>query len=498
MKVLLLMRSFEYLGLEFLSSCLIRAGYKTKLIFDPMLFSDVYMRNNFIAEYFDATEAIIREAREYNPDFILFSMLSDDVLWTKKRAKQLKLATNAVVIVGGVHPTTVPHKVIQYPYFDYLVTGEGEETLPRLLDRLSKGMSAEGIKGVFYKQNDRICGEINNALIQDLDAYPAPDKELFYKAAPWAKKEYSLIVSRGCPHHCTYCHNNYMRKIWDGSGKYVRARSVANVINELVDSKEKYGFTTVNLWDDNILALGDYAFDLFEEYAEKVHIPFKTFVHPANINPRTAKLLADANCWKVEMGVQAIDKSSRVICGRTETNEVVKNAISLLKDVGIEVSVDVITGLPYERYEQLYSMAEFFAQAKPDRILAFLLRYYPKTDIMKTGLESGALSEDDWNLIEEGEYMASFTSQSRIKDKKFNRLRGLVMISNKVSEKMVIRLKELNAENWMPDISGSMQFLDQIKGFVQPHNDLARLYWRRHLYYMLGYGAKWIKGRAKT
>lgn len=497
MRVLILMRSFEYLGLEYIASCLKLANYKTKLIFDPMLFSDVYMNTNGLAKYYDATNAIIRDAKEYNPDFILFSMLSDDVLWVRERAKQLKAVTNAIVIVGGVHPTAVPEKVVKYPYFDYVVTGEGEEILPKLLHNLSRDISIDEIRGVFYKRNGQIFGEMNNSLIQDLDIYPAPDKEMFYSVAPWAKKEYSLIVSRGCPYNCTYCHNNYLKKIWDGNGKYIRVRSVSNVINELIDSKRKYDFTTLNIWDDNILALGEYAFDFFDEYASKVGVPFKTFVHPLSINERTVKLLADAKCWKVEVGVQTTDKRGRQICGRNETNESIRNAISLLKDAGIEVSADVITGLPYESYEQLYSMAKFFAQTKPDRILAFLLRYYPKTDIMKIGLESGALDEKDWDLIEEGEYIASFTSQTRINDKQFNRLRGLVMISNNLSEKMVTRLERLNAEKWIPDISGSMQFINQIKGFIQPYNDLARLHRKKHLYYIRGDGQKWIKGDEK-
>lgn len=493
MRVLFLMRSFEYLGLEFIASCLKQANYETKLIFDPMLFSDVYMNTNILAKHYDAINAIMRDAKEYNPDFIIFSMLSDDVLWVRERAKQLKTVTNAIVIVGGVHPTAVPEKVIQYPYFDYVVTGEGEDILPRLLHNLSQNLSVDEIKGVFYKRKHQIFGEINRAIIQNLDNYPPPDKELFYSVAPWAKKEYSLIVSRGCPYQCTYCHNNYLKKVWDGNGKYIRARSVSNVMNELVDSKQKYDFSTVNIWDDNILALGQYAFDFFEEYALKVGVPFKTFAHPSNINKRTAKLLADAKCWRIEIGVQTIDKRGRKICGRTETDEMIKNAIQLLQEVGIQVAVSVITGLPYESNDQLYLMSKFFAETKPDRILAFLLRYYPKTDIMKIGLESGAINEEDWKQIEEGQYIASFTSQGRIKDKNFKRLRGLLMVSNKISPDTVKRLEKYKAERWMPDISEAVQFFNQVKGFLQPYNDLARSYRKRHFYYMFGDGKKWLQ-----
>ena len=493
MKVLILMKSFEYLGLEFLSSCLRNEGYETKLIFDPMLFSDVYLHNNFLLQYFDSTDAVIEEAKKYKPDFILFSMLSDDVQWVKLRARQLKAVCNSIIIVGGVHPTAVPEQVVQYEFFDYAVTGEGEEILPNLLDNLVRGLSVDQIKGVFYKRGNRVLGEMNRHLIQDLDKYPPPDKELFYTAAPWAKKEYSLIVSRGCPYDCTYCHNNYLKKNWDKQGNYIRTRSVANVINELSESKSKYGYTTVNLWDDNILAVKNYAFDFFGEYADKIHVPFKTFVHPSSINKETARLLADANCWSVEIGVQSVDKRGRKICGRTETDEMIENSIHLLQEVGIQATVSVITGLPYENYEQLYLMAKFFANIKPDRILAFILRYYPKTDILSIGMEAGIISEEEKQHIEEGSYIGSFTSQSRMSSKEYNRLRGLLMLSNKMPPHTIEKLEKLHAERWIPDLSNFIQFANQTKGFLQPHNDLARLYRKRLLYYVTGKGRKWIR-----
>ncbi len=487
------MKSFEYIGLEVISACLKKAGYETKMIFDPMLFSDVYMNIPILSRHFDATQAIIRQAQEYKPDFILFSMSSDDVIWVKEKARQLKQATGAIIVAGGVHPTAVPERVVKYKYFDYVVSGEGEETVPELLSALVQGKPVDGIKGVYHLLNGQIKGEENRSLLQDLDVFPPPDKDLFYSTAPWAKHEYSIVISRGCPHRCTYCHNNYLRGKWDGQGKYIRTRSVSHVIGELAQSKRIYNFSTLNIWDDNLFALKDYSNDFFTEYAEKIKVPFKMFLHPSLVNNDTAKILANANCWRVEVGVQTIDPNGRKICGRTETDEMITNAIRILKNHGIKVSVSIITGLPYESQSQLYTMAHFFAETKPDRILAFLLRYYPKTDILEIGMKAGIISERDRELIEEGEYVASFTSRRDIQDKTFKRVRGLLMISNHLSPGFIDWMESLGAEKWLPDLSSTIQTLDQVKGFLQPHNDLARLYRKRYFYYLLGQGRNVLK-----
>ena len=38
---------------------------------------------------------------------------------------------------------------------------------------------------------------------------------------------YPTLTTRGCPHHCAYCCNRFLRELYQGKGNYVRKRSPA-------------------------------------------------------------------------------------------------------------------------------------------------------------------------------------------------------------------------------------------------------------------------------
>src|SRR5258707_462637 len=52
----------------------------------------------------------------------------------------------------------------------------------------------------------------NAAFIQDLDALPFWDKELWEDAVPIGLS-YLTMTARGCPYRCTFCFNNFFAKL---------------------------------------------------------------------------------------------------------------------------------------------------------------------------------------------------------------------------------------------------------------------------------------------
>ncbi|MDF2841846.1 MAG: Radical domain protein [Herbinix sp.] len=486
MKALFIIPEVEFLGIEALSALMLQNGINTKLVFDPVLFDDMFLKIPWLAKAFDSEKAVIQKVVEYNPDVILFTLVSDIMPWFKKRAAKIKEIIDVPIIAGGIHATSVPDRLIKLPYVDYVVTGEGEENLLTLLKCISEGRRYEDIDGIFYKHNGEVYGNLNKSLLSDLSKYPIPDKELYYSAAPWATKEYNIVVSRGCPNRCSFCHNNLVAKMWDGKGTYVRHRTVDNAIKELVESKKKYNFTTLRFWDDNLLSIKPLSRELLEEYAEKIKVPFRICVHPNTITKEVAKLLARAGCWEVEMGVQTTNKEGRNMCGRTEDNEMIKNAVKNLKNVGIRTLADCITYMPGDNSQISYQTASDLSMIKPYRVIAYTLRYYPRTEIIKYAIEYGLLNQSDVDDIEEGNYKGSMklTSLEAKKDKALHKLAGIIMLSPYISKETIRFLEKINAERWMPDIGEVVQFLNQIRSLFDKHHDVARTARKRYTYYL--------------
>src|SRR4030042_4021033 len=109
------------------------------------------------------------------------------------------------------------------------------------------------IKNVCLKRDGQIIKNEPRDLIQDLDSLPFPDKDLYAKEYTDFKGEYTIITSRGCPFSCTYCCNNFLRKLYQGKGTYKRYRSPENVIAELKFAKEKYKMKGVLFFDEELL-----------------------------------------------------------------------------------------------------------------------------------------------------------------------------------------------------------------------------------------------------
>ena len=161
---------------------------------------------------------------------------------------------------------------------DFVLLGEGKETLVELLDQLSARNEAgfDFILGLAYKIKDEPYRNAWRPDISDLDALSFPAWDLVniekYRAV-WMKKHgyfsMNLVTTRGCPFHCNWC----AKPIW---GQRYHSRSPENVAAEMKWLKEEYH--PDHIWfADDILGLKP---GWLPRFADAVHtqgslIPFK-------------------------------------------------------------------------------------------------------------------------------------------------------------------------------------------------------------------------------
>jgi len=167
----------ESLGLEYLSAVLKSKGHEVFLVFDPALFNDKhYLHVDFLAKLFNVRSRLLDEIVELNPDVIGFTVLTDTYKWACSFANEIKeVLPDTRIIFGGIHPTSVPEKVIKNDFVDALCIGESEEAFLEFVESPER----TDIQNFWFKSNGKIIKNKIRPLNQDLDSLPFADKSIF-------------------------------------------------------------------------------------------------------------------------------------------------------------------------------------------------------------------------------------------------------------------------------------------------------------------------------
>ncbi|HVP25235.1 MAG TPA: TIGR04013 family B12-binding domain/radical SAM domain-containing protein [Methanomicrobiales archaeon] len=237
---------------------------------------------------------------------------------------------SCTTIVGGPHATACPREVARYA--SYVVVGEGEFTLPRLLARLEEGKEGP-IPGVTTKE-----GGIPADHSVRLDAFP-----------PFTVLKGYIEISRGCPFGCAFCQTPRI------FGSSMRHRS----IDAIAAHARRY--RDIRLVSPNALAYGS---DGIRPNLPKVellltaldgNIYFGTFpneVRPEFVTAEALELISRycANT-RIAFGIQS--GSDRVLrrIGRGHTVAEGIRAMELCREHGFTPVVDLILGFPFEEEE---------------------------------------------------------------------------------------------------------------------------------------------------
>ena len=453
MKITFVSPGYENLAVEYLSSYLKKYGYKTSLVYDPLLFSDCYFNIPKLNNIFNFTPRVIKEISYQKPDLVAITAITPFYRWALNISENIKKIIDVPIILGGIHASAVPERVLKNKSIDMICIGEGEEPLLDVVKTIEKSdyEKLKTIKNIWYQDNNKkIYKNPPRCLIENLDGLPFPDKNLFYEKSKAFSNRYLAITSRGCIFNCTYCSNNVWRNVYDGTSMWnVRKRTVDNVINELLEA--------VDRWHPKVVSFVDDAFDMdkkwLEEFAIKygkeIGLPFTSFAHPKFVDKKLTDLLKKAGLLGFELGVQSLNEDiKKGILHRYETNNEAITAIKNIKAAGAEVHVDHIIGLPGETEEDLKKASLTYNELKPTRINCFGLEYFPKSKIIETALEYGLIKKEYIEYIEEG-YQTGFllggdTQNTRI----FNNFRILFAllphISHKKGEKLIKSMDDVN------------------------------------------------------
>ena len=401
MKVLFYYRGIEHLGIEYLMSSLKRRGHQYDLIFDPGLDDNLFLRLNFM-KGLNQNKYLIEKAKRFNPDILALSIPTNLYPFFNEMLPALKKELSVPVIAGGPHVWALPEYVLQNDNIDMVCIGEGEEALPELLDKMEKGEDIYDTKNIWFKKDGRIIKNERRNLIQDLDSLPFPDKTLFYEYGCFYDN-LEIITGRGCPFRCTFCNIHLQRKLNEGKGKFLRRRSVANVIEELKFQLSKYDVKYISFHDDTFTTDMKWIEEFTEIYRKEINLPFYCFVFPPTVNRRVISMLKSANCMQIFLGVDSGDeKIRRDLLKRPMSDEQILSAGKIIKDHKISLQVSTLFGLPGESAESMWKTLALAEKIAPDQVSGYIFYPFPQTELYNYSVEKGFLGEEEIHMVKEG------------------------------------------------------------------------------------------------
>jgi radical SAM superfamily enzyme YgiQ (UPF0313 family) len=354
---------------------------------------DVYDYNG--KEYKKSIKAFLDSIKEKKPDLVGISFTSFNRGGAYELLRNIKkINKDIMVVLGGVHPSTLYGQVFEYFYndIDFIIQSEGERPLRDLCHSLETKGNFAAVSGLVYKDSrgSFIANPVND-VVKDLDELPMPD--LSFAAGEIKKKETAyLITSRGCPVNCCFCSTS---TFW---GQNVRMNSPERVGREVEYAKSLgakrifFHDDTFNLGIERTLKLADTLKRLNIEYAISCRVK--------PVSEEMIAKLAESGCRHISWGVESLSEKILTRIDKKISPGEVKKAFDLCAGYADKMTTSAFccVGIPGETEETIDETAQYMnrnikSTHGPGASILYIL---PGTRIYKDLVSQGKINERLW------------------------------------------------------------------------------------------------------
>jgi len=212
---------------------------------------------------------------------------------------------------------------------------------------------------------------------------------------------YIIMTSRGCPYNCPYCINHFYRRLYHNKGKYVRRRSIANVIEELQIAKNKYNTKLVVFNDDVFTADIEWLREFADRYINEIGLPFEAYIRIGTVDEESIALLCRMGCIALFYGIESGNREIRKnILHRNISNREIIKVSMLLKKYGIKSMAFNMLALPGETLNNMFETLQLNAKCRIDNPLSFIFQPFPRLDLTQFAVEKGFYKPETLNFNE--------------------------------------------------------------------------------------------------
>jgi len=333
---------------------------------------------------------ILDYLRRRNPAVIGVSMFTFN---RKRSCDLLQLAREAcpeaVLLAGGPHPTHLAGEVFEdCPALDAIVKGEGELPLLGLLERLAAPGGLEGWRsapGLILREGETA----SLPPMEDLDIMGAPVEHFAADFLDDPGQLSYLSTSRGCPATCNFCNTP---EFW---GSSVRFRSPTAVLREMDLLRTRHGLTYFSFRDDTFTANRTRILTLMDLIRQSGQYPLWNCQSRVNlVDEDRLVAMKRAGCEFMQFGVEHGSERVLELLDKGTSMKHAHRALGLVRKVGMNLGIYLITGIPGEQWEDVEATADLIRITRPHDVQVSPLALYPGTRLFDRYRQEGRISKD--------------------------------------------------------------------------------------------------------
>lgn len=372
-------------GIGYISALLKEHGHRTRLV----ILSRSIGREN--------EARLARVLGEFGPDVVAFTSVATEFEFVARMAGVVKaLAPGARRLIGGPHVSLAPEDAAAHP-FDAICVGEGEYPTLEYVEALAGGKIPSGIPNLWLRTRDGWERNPARPFLEALDGLPFPDRDIWQEwIIPGRTDRFAVLLGRGCPFLCTYCSNHALKKV--AAGKYVRFRSVENVLRECEALALRYPELHEIYFEVETIGTNQaWAFDLCEALVgwnarreRPVAFGVNLRVTPNQELDGLFAAFRRANFRFINIGVESgSERVRRDILKRNYSNADIVKAVEAARRHGLMVSFFNLIGLPGETDADFLETIEVNRTCQPDWQILSIFYPYPGTELYQRCMELG-------------------------------------------------------------------------------------------------------------
>ena len=296
------------------------------------------------------------------------------------------------IVLGGVHATTFPEEGLAK--VDMVVRGEGEYAL---LDILTEGHK----RGIFT--SDRLV---------DINKTPLPARHLlnneyylntrrkfpqdgWFLFVPWHEKLLSVMISRGCPWNCAFCHN-----VWRDMP--FRIYKPERVVAELVRLQSDFGLKYFIFRDDNIFSSKKKIKQILHAIIEgQPKLKWGANARVDSLDDEIIEMSQSAGCRKLNFGFESGSQRLLDELNKRTTVQKALKTVRLCRKHKIQVSGSFIVGHPNEDMSDVAATKRMIRELKLDSIGIAMATPFPATQWWRLAKDRGLIPREiDWRKFD--------------------------------------------------------------------------------------------------